>query len=447
MIGEPSPEDVAAAIPEIGRLLPQSEEAEKAVLAALVMEPAAVGAFCAARRVSPQWFHIPAHRIAYGVLMTLWSCERQMDFVTISEALRNQKAFEAVGGAPFVTSLFTFLPTASLVEHYIGIIHEKALLRRVIQDCTSIAARCYESGPETARLVCEYQQKAAAVTAEIAAPRKTTAQLTDELMADIRSGNRQKLFGRPTGFPRLDAHIGGLADGDLILIQGEKSSGKSAFALNIAEAYDRIYGLGCTYFTFEMSAKQQLKRLIQMRSGENIRAALGDAGDMFSENAAAKRVETAAAHVREMKIDFYDSKPATVEDCVAELRRRKASGNLGLAVLDYDELLDPEIRRHGSKEQSLAHIAQTWKNIGGELEIPTILLSQVTLDKDGSVKSRWSQAKENFANIMLLVREQEDGSRNVLIQKNRDGRRHEEIQFQFIGKTTRFLEMKEVKEK
>ena len=420
---------------------PQDVTAEMGVLSSLVLSPAATMEILNSLGVCPEWFQLNApHKTIYETITGMLTKGVPVDFVTITSELSRHGRLEAVGGAIKITQLFTHLPTAANVAFYAETVRDKWIMRATIDSCTDLITLAY--GPTSAHEVASELEIASAMVSMRTRGKKrraSTARVVDELMRKIYENKREELFGLSTGFDMLDRLIGGVMKGDMILVQGERGSGKSAFALNLADNYDRKHLLGCTYCTFEMTAEQQIKRLIQLRSGCNIREALDTQTDMLQASPI-ELINEAAQSVRKGRLDFYDAPRSSIDDCLGELRRRASSGNLGLGVLDYDELLDLKCGKGKSKEEALSDIAAGWKSVAGELGIATILLSQVTLDKDGRARSRWSTSKENFANVILTVKEGEDGSRTVSIDKNRDGKKGGVIRFNFLGKTTKFTE-------
>lgn len=324
------------------------------------------------------------------------------------------------------------------VREYAEIVRDMYVVRTAREACLGILAGI-ESRAQTAAEICSELAVAAATAGMCAAGRSrqtTTEAAVDDIIRDIESGNSQAIFGLPTGFGALDEQIGGFQKGDMILIRGARGSGKSAFALNLAEAFDRAHRLGTAYFTYEMTVRQQVSRLIQLRGRTNIKDYMKSRGDLLHEKGALGLIKHGAESVKNSKIEFIEERPATIESVIQRTRIRASRGDLGLAVLDYDELLTlpPKV----SKEEGLSEISASWKKVAGELGITTILLSQVTESKDGVLKARYSQAKENFANIILTVTENEDGSRSVSIDKNRDGARGAVVPFDFLGKISMF---------
>src|SRR5215210_2409179 len=149
----------AAYQPDVHRLLPQSPDAEQGVLSSFLLAPRDIGGLCAEKAIRTEHFHIPAHGAIYAVLLELWDANKPIDFITLTQVLRDRNQLDQVGGAAFVTQLFTFLPTAANAAYYIEILQEKYTLREIIRTCTEYAARSYEQQDEVAGLLDEVETK------------------------------------------------------------------------------------------------------------------------------------------------------------------------------------------------------------------------------------------------------------------------------------------------
>ena len=198
-----------------------------------------MSAGCAWRRMSPpEHFHIPAHATIYEVLLELWNANKPIDFITLTQVLRDRNLLDGVGGAAFVTNLFTFLPTAANAAYYIEIVQEKYTLRQIITTCTEYAARSYEEQESVPTLLDEVEQH----IFEIAKDRfKAKIQsMKDQVMDAIESieqlyERRGSITGLPTGFGELDKMTDGLHGAEMFVIAARPSMGKTALAMNIAE--------------------------------------------------------------------------------------------------------------------------------------------------------------------------------------------------------------------
>jgi replicative DNA helicase len=145
-------------LPDIHRLLPASAESEKGVLGSFLLAPIEVGQICENKVITPELFHTPAHATIYEQLMMMWRERMPIDIITLTERLRNLRCVDEVGGAAFVTQLFTFLPTAANVGYYIELLEEKFTLREIIRVSTKAAARAYDEQSEVTNILCDVEE-------------------------------------------------------------------------------------------------------------------------------------------------------------------------------------------------------------------------------------------------------------------------------------------------
>src|SRR5664279_1618359 len=147
---------------DIHRTLPHSVEAEQGVLGSMLISPRDIIAECV-EKINEEYFYVPAHQTVYSVLVELWNAGQGIDLITFTQVLRDRNVLETIGGAAFVTSLFTFVPTAANVGYYLEIVRDKYILREIISACTEGARRSYEEQDEVDNLLDEVEQKIFAV--------------------------------------------------------------------------------------------------------------------------------------------------------------------------------------------------------------------------------------------------------------------------------------------
>src|SRR5438046_8263701 len=144
--------------PDVNRALPHSVEAEQGVLGSMLISPRDIIAE-AVEKINEKYFYIPAHQTIYNVLVDLWNSGQGIDLITFTQVLRDRNLLDSVGGPSFVTSLFTFVPTAANIEYYIDIVRDKYLLRSIIAAATESVRRAYEDQDEVNNLLDEVDQK------------------------------------------------------------------------------------------------------------------------------------------------------------------------------------------------------------------------------------------------------------------------------------------------
>src|SRR2546423_426740 len=222
---------------DIHRTPPHSAEAEQGVLGSMLISPRDTIAECVAK-ITEEYFYVPAHQTIYTALVELWNAAQAIDLITFTQSLRDRNLLETVGGAAFVTSLFTFVPTAANVQYYIDIVRDKYILRSIIAAATESVRRAYEEQDEVGNLLDEVEQSIFAVGEDRFKGQMLS--MKDQVMEAIES--IEKLYERKggitgisTGFVEFDRMNSGMHPAEMIVIAARPSMGKTALAMNIAE--------------------------------------------------------------------------------------------------------------------------------------------------------------------------------------------------------------------
>src|SRR5205807_5394177 len=222
---------------DIHRAPPHSVEAEQGVLGSMLISPRDAIAECV-EKINEEYFYVPAHQTIYNVLVDLWNTGQAIDLITFTQVLRDRNLLEGVGGAAFVTSLFTFVPTAANVGYYIDIVRDKYILRQIITAATESVRRAYEEQDEVGNLLDEVEQRIFAVGEDRFKGQMLS--MKDQAMEAIES--IEKLYERKggitgisTGFVEFDRMTSVMHPAEMIVIAARPSMGKTALAMNIAE--------------------------------------------------------------------------------------------------------------------------------------------------------------------------------------------------------------------
>jgi replicative DNA helicase len=446
-------------LPDIHRLLPQSPEAEQGVLSSFLLAPREIGGLCAEKSIRAEHFHIPAHSSIYAVLLELWDANRPIDFITLTQILRDRALLDQVGGAAFVTNLFTFLPTAANAGYYIEIVQEKFTLREIIRVCTEYAARSYDQQDEVHTLLDDVESK----IFEIAKDRfrDKAASMKDAVMAAIGSiqdlyERRGGITGLPTGLPDLDKMTDGLHRQEMIVIAARPSMGKTALAMNIAEYIAVDQGLPTAVFSLEMSSQQLVQRLLCSRAKVNLQRVR----DGFLSERDFPALTAAASKLAEAKIFIDDTAGISILELRAKARRLKSQHNIQAIFIDYLQLLRSTSRRaQDNRQLEIAEISSGLKALAKELDLPIVVLAQLNRNpeqRSGDSKGRprlsdlrESGSIEQDADLVgLLVREEyyadtdedkkeSEGKATLIIAKQRNGPVGD-VPLTFLKEFTRF---------
>jgi replicative DNA helicase len=440
-----------AAIDDI-RVPPHSVEAEQAVLGGLMLDNRAWDAI--ADRMVAEDFYRRDHQLLFDAIADMASRGEPFDAVTLSERIERKGLADETGGLVYLAGLVRDTPSAANIRAYADAVRERSTLRRLIHVGGEIAASAYEpAGREAGEIVDEAERR----VFEIAESRNKAGSgflpLKDELgrvidRLDMLHQNSGAITGISTGFNKLDEMTAGLQRGDLIVIAGRPSMGKTTFALNIAE--NAAFGSSKAkigVFSMEMSREQLAFRMI---------SSLGrvDQGHLRTGNFGDEewsRINTAIHMMKSAPIYIDDTGALTPTEVRARARRLKREHGLDLIVLDYLQLMQVA----GNKENratEISEISRSLKALAKELAVPVIALSQLNrsveqrTDKKPVMSDlRESGAIEQDADLIMMIYREEvydpntprKGVADIIIAKQRNGPIGD-IPLTFLGKYTKF---------
>jgi len=416
----------------LGKQLPASLEAERAVLGALLLNDEYLG------RVSEFLlatdFYNPAHKIIYQTFLTLAQEFKRIDLVTLQDQLAKNEYLEAVGGIVYLISLQEDIPSVGLIEQHAKIIKEKATLRQLIDSASGIIANCYQQNEQGIEIVLDQAEK---TIFQISNKRATQSfvqlniwlKKTFQHLSDIKSHSKG-ITGIPSGYKKLDQMTSGFQGGDLMVLAARPSMGKTALALNIGAAAAQ-QGFCVGIFSLEMGAEQLTLRLLSSESGighHNIRNATITSEEWME-------LTNVAARLGDRKVFIDDTAMLDVMELRAKARKLKMEHNLQFLIIDYLQLMHT-VKKHENRHQEVSEISRSIKALAKELNIPILALSQLSravdsrLDKRPMLSDlRESGAIEQDADlIMFLYRDvvynpeaENPASAELIIGKQRNG--------------------------
>ena len=440
-------------------MLPQSPDAERGVLSSLLLAPREVGGMCAEKQIKREHFFIPAHAEIYGTLLELWDANKPIDFITLTQVLRDRSLLDQCGGAAFVTELFTFLPTAANAAYYIEILQEKYTLREIIKVCTEYAARGYDEQDDVPNLLNDVEAK----VFEIAQDRfkDRAANMKQMVLAAVDAieklyDRRGSITGLPTGFVDLDKMTDGLHGSEMIVIAARPGMGKTALAMNMVEHIAVEHKLPVAVFSLEMSSQQLVQRLLCSRARVN----LARVRDGFLSERDFPALQTAASKLAETRIFIDDTSSLSILELRAKARRLKSQHDIQVVFIDYLQLIRSTSKRAQENRQiEIAEISSGLKALAKELNIPIVVLAQLNRNpenRSGESKGRprlsdlrESGSIEQDADLVgLLVREEfyvdgeeekqaAEGKATLIIAKQRNGPTGD-VHLTFLKEFTRF---------
>lgn len=439
------------------RLPPQNLEAEMSVLGGILLDNDALNK--ALEHLRPDDFYRPAHAKIFSSFITLSERNEPADLVTLTSVLKEHGTLDEVGGTAYLSTLVDYVPTAANIVYYCRLVKEKAISRKLIQVATDIAGRGYEGGEVEASL--DWAESEIFKIANMKS-RKSFFSTKDIIKDTIKTieqlyGRKELITGVPTGFLDLDTMTSGLQKGDLVIIAGRPSMGKTAFCLNLIE-YASIHAtepVPAAIFSLEMSKEQLVQRMLC--SVARIDASRVRTGKLAQTEF--PKLVTAAGVISEAPIYIDDTPAISVLELRAKARRLKQEHDVGLIVVDYLQLMQGSNTE--SRQQEISEISRSLKALAKELMVPVIALSQLNRSLESRTDKRpiladlrESGAIEQDADvIMFLYRESvycevckkrdqscekgHERDAEVIIGKQRNGPLGVE-KLTFLGEFTRF---------
>lgn len=358
---------------ELQKVPPQQIEAEQSLLGGILIESQGLPA--ALEVLRGEEFYRDAHRTIFQAFQELFQRNEPIDLITTTEYLTEKNQLDKVGGATYLASLTEMVPSAANVAAYARIIHDKALLRKLIQTANEITALCYGGGKNVEEILDQTEAAIFAVTESRI--RTSYSPLKDIVKKSIENIERfqeyrEMVTGVASHYTDLDKLTAGFQPSDLIIIAARPSMGKTALALSIARNVAMVGGIPVGVFSLEMSKEQLAMRLLCAEArvdSHKIRTGfLSQQECVKMLNAAGKFMDTPM---------YIDDTPAiSVLELRAKARRMKADRGLGLVVVDYLQLMQG---RQGveRREQEISDISRSLKGLAKELNVPVIALSQL----------------------------------------------------------------------
>ncbi|MEZ0331606.1 MAG: replicative DNA helicase [Methylophilaceae bacterium] len=438
------------------KLPPHSVEAEQSVLGGLLLENEALDKV--ADILSPSNFYRHDHRLIFEHIAKLIERNRPADIVTVAESLENAAELSAVGGIAYLGALAQNTPTAANIRRYAEIVHERAVMRKLVEVGSDIAESAYSpQGRDAQQLLDEAEAKIFQIaeggkraTDGFIDIKVLLPQVADRIDQLFQRDNPSDVTGVSTGYTDLDSKTSGFQPGDLIIVAGRPSMGKTAFSLNIAENVALDSGLPVAVFSMEMAATQLAMRMI------------GSVGRLDQHRMRTGRLEdedwikltTALGRLNEAPIFIDEGAGLSSFDVRARARRlHRQCGKLGLIVVDYLQLMSAPSGRQGeNRATEISEISRSLKALAKELDVPVVALSQLNRsveqrpDKRPVMSDlRESGAIEQDADLILFIyRDQvynpdseDKGTAEIIIAKQRNGPIGM-VRLSFLGEHTRF---------
>jgi replicative DNA helicase len=420
---------------------PWSEEAEISVLSAMLIDGDAVAR--AVEMVDDGSFYKEANRRVFRAMLRLYSRGEVIDVVTLSDELKSSGELEGAGGMAYLARLVDAVPTAANIEYHCRILKDKAVLRRLIEAATDIVQEAYEAPAGEVDDTLDRAEQRIFQIAQ-ASERQGFVWIKEILWpAFERIEELQRSPGSVTGvasgYPDLDNMTAGFQPGDLVVVAGRPSMGKTALALNFAQHAAIDHDVPVAVFSLEMSKESLVQRLLcaegRVDSGRLRRGRLQD--DEYA------RLATAAGHLNTAPIWIDDTPAISPLEVRAKARRLAAEVDLGLIIVDYLQLMAGP-RNVENRQQEISAISRSLKAVAKELNVPVVSLSQLSRGPEQRTDKRplladlrESGAIEQDADVVIFVYREEayrkdgdmlddkgeslEGRAEIIVGKQRNG--------------------------
>jgi replicative DNA helicase len=427
--------------PYTERRAPYAEDAEQAVLAAMLMDTDAI--MRAAEYVDDTMFYREGHRRIFRSMVALTEKGNVVDPLTLADELGRRGELEASGGKDYIAVLMDAVPTSANVEYHAKIVREKALLRRLIEVSTQIVGEAFEGRVTAAELLDAAESKIFQVSqAQGSGGFTRIKELLWPTMERIEALQRggKTITGVATGFNDLDEMTSGFQPSDLVIVAARPSMGKTAFTLNIAQHAAIEANVPVAFFSLEMSKESLVQRLLTAEAridAQKLRRGMLRDDDF-------PRLARAAGILSSAPIYIDDTPGITVLEMRSKARRLKAENGVGIVIVDYLQLMTGPSAEN--RQQEVSQISRGLKALAKELNVPVVALSQLSRapeQRSGTDKGRpqlsdlrESGAIEQDADLIMFIFREEvyaereegrlkdpalEGKAEIIIGKQRNG--------------------------
>ena len=431
----------------VSQQIPHDDEAEKAVLGAIFIDPEAIAD--ASAEVQASDFYKKANQLVFQAMLDLSDREDAIDPLTLQDELTKKNQLDDIGGIAYVSELAVATPTAAHIVYYAKIVHRKALLRRLISASQKIISNAMQDSEDVTDILDEAESEIMNVSSEnnvngFRGIKDIVNAAIEEINNIPEDGNL--VTGLPTGFVELDKMTTGFHDDEMIIIAARPGVGKTSFALNVAQYVGLHTDKTVAVFSLEMSGEQLVQRMLASEgliNSQHLRTGQLDEEEW-------RKLIVASGSLANSSIYIDDTPGIKMSEIRAQARRlAKEKGNLGLIVIDYLQLIEGP--RSESRQQEVSAISRQLKKLAKELHVPVIALSQLSrsveqrqdkrpvlsdiresgsIEQDADIVSFLYRAdyyreenEEGSEETQEVGAEDDNGEVEVIIEKNRSGSR------------------------
>ena len=378
----------------INKNIPNNLEAEKSVLGSMILSSYALEK--SIDLLTEESFYSTINSSVFSVLKEMYEKKIPIDLTTLTTELKSKKKIDEIGGIEYLTEIIDYVPTAANIDHYIKLVQDAFILRKLIDVSTEITTSAYNNQNSVDETMDSAERKILSIVNNRRASEfRTIKDVLQETQnnLEILSKTKGDITGVPTGWYDIDKITSGLHENELIIIAARPAMGKTAFALNLATNVALNTNKSVALFNMEMGAEQLANRMIS--SLGQIEGRKLSTGNLANEDW--KRVGEAISRLSDTKIYMDDTPGITIGEIRSKCRRlANSKDGLSIVIIDYLQLVSSSINYGGNRQQEVSDISRSLKTMAMELKVPVVALAQL---------SRGVESRENKRPIMSDLRE------------------------------------------
>ena len=405
------------------KVMPHNLEAEQSVLGSMFLSKYAVQK--AVESLTSDLFYSDRNAKIFDAISSLTEKGKPVDLTTVATELEDRKLLKQIGDIEYITEIINSVPTAANIDEYIKIVEEKAILRRLIEEATSIASDGYNTTEDFNDVLDNAEKKILnVVKTRKGSEFRSIQEVLSKTQSDLEklAQTKNEITGLQTGFYDLNKVTSGLHPNELIIIAARPAMGKTAFALNLATNIAMYNNKPVALFNMEMGAEQLAMRMLSSQGqidGYKIRNGRLENNDW-------KRVNEAISRLSDTKIYIDDTPGMTISEIRAKCRRLASSeSGLGIVIIDYLQLISGSAKYAGNRQQEVSEISRSLKTLAMELDIPIVALAQLSRTVEGREDKRpllsdlrESGSIEQDADIVAFLYRDDYYTKQVSIDEN-----------------------------
>ncbi len=387
-----------------GKVPPNNPESEQAVLGAILLDNEAFSQAISVLR--PDDFYKRSHNIIFNAMISLFNRGDALDLITITEELKSKNELDHAGGAAYISSLTSAVPSSANIEYYVKIVHDCSVRRILLRTSAEITAEAFDDSKDSRTIIEEAEKKIFEVTEQQQTGNYHTAgEVITHTIEAIEKlyHTKDDYTGVPSGFPDLDNMTSGFQNSEFIVIGARPSVGKTALALSMAANMAFRKKIPTGFLSLEMSEMAIMQRLVSSEArinSEKLRTGMLRPSDFDNLTQAAGRIYDSPLYI-------CDTPSMRLLDLRAMARRMKMKEDIRILFVDYISLIEPEMRSNVPRHEQVAEISRSMKALARELEMPIVCLSQVGRQTEGKPPSladlRESGSIEQDADMVIFL--------------------------------------------